>query len=101
MHPDHRNGSLLYLGLAWSALGHSAGHCRPTPASLDPLEPDLGPGAEMDQNGGYSEMLDILLIHTVLILYICSTRFDVEGVEGGRGGTAVAGRVARGTPGKP
>ena len=55
----------------------------------------------MDQNDGCSEMLDILLLHTVLILYICSTRFEVEGVEGGRGGSDVAGGMTEGTPGKP
>ena len=98
---DLWNGSLWCLGLAWSAPGHSPGHCRPTPASLDPLESDLGPGAVMDQNDGCSEMLDILLLHTVLILYICSTRFEVERVEGGRCGSTVAGGVAQGTPVKP
>ena len=67
----------------------------PRPPSI-PSSPILGPSAEMDQNDGCSEMLDILLLHTVLILYICSTRFEVEGVEGVRGGSAVAGGVAQG-----
>ena len=55
----------------------------------------------MDQNDGCSEMLDILQLHTVLILYICSARFEVEGIKGDQGGSAVTGGVAHGIPGKP
>ena len=78
------------------------------PATGDPPRPPMTPSSPTldqaprwslaDQNGGYSE---ISLLPTVLLMYICSTRFDIEGIEGGRGGSALAGGVARGTPDKP
>ena len=81
-------------------MGHSAGHCRPTLVSLDPL--DFEPrGADVQyQHGVKLQNIQHFAASVVLVHLSAWCKIGLEGIEGGRGGSAVAGGVAQGTPGK-
>ena len=81
-------------------MGHSAGHCRPTPAYLDPLDFETRGADVQYQHGVKQQNIQHFAASVVLVHLSAWSKIGLEGIEGGRGGSAVAGGVAQGTPGK-